>query len=315
VALLFNRHVRLSALVLGASILLGVVASKAYYGNNKTFCGLVLFLIGLYQPGQQPWLLRYQLVIVYLGAGLNKLLDPDWRSGVFFEHWAAHRLHQPVYITLAGWLPPMLFAKALSWMTIATELGLSVAFQVRRWYRWGIYASLLLHSGMLFFTGTTFTMFFYAMSASMLFFVDWPSKPLVVLFDGECGLWRRVKRWMESADLEGIFEWVPYQAGGAARYGIADAEAERRIHLVDGMKIDAGYAAIRKMLLYNPVTYLAVAAIVAVPRANVSTFRMVAVGVLLVVFLPPFEPVGQALYNLVARNRRGLAAGAACKID
>jgi predicted DCC family thiol-disulfide oxidoreductase YuxK len=209
----------------------------------------------------------------------------------------------------------MLFAKALSWMTIATELGLSVAFQVRRWYRWGIYASLLLHSGMLFFTGTTFTMFFYAMSASMLFFVDWPSKPLVVLFDGECGLCRRVKRWMESADLEGIFEWVPYQAGGAARYGIADAEAERRIHLVDGMKIDAGYAAIRKMLLYNPVTYLAVAAIVAVPRANVSTFRMVAVGVLLVVFLPPFEPVGQALYNLVARNRRGLEAGAACKID
>ena len=41
VALLFNRAVRWSSLALGASILISVVASKAYYGNNKTFAGLL----------------------------------------------------------------------------------------------------------------------------------------------------------------------------------------------------------------------------------------------------------------------------------
>ena len=46
VALLFNRSVRASCLALGGVILIGVVSSKAYYGNNKTFCGLMLFLTG-----------------------------------------------------------------------------------------------------------------------------------------------------------------------------------------------------------------------------------------------------------------------------
>jgi predicted DCC family thiol-disulfide oxidoreductase YuxK len=203
----------------------------------------------------------------------------------------------------------------MSWMTIAAELGMSVAFQVRRLYRWGIYVSLLLHSGMLFFTGTTFTMFFYGMSASMLVFVDWPRAPLVVIFDGECGLCRRMKGWMEAIDFDRIFAWAPYQDGGAARYGIDEAAAERRLHLVNGDRIDSGFKAVKKMLLFNPVTYLAMTAVVAAPRASVSTFRMVVVALLLAIFLPPLEPLGEALYDAVARNRRKLMPGAACKIE
>src|SRR3954462_1488336 len=99
-AILFNRRVRLASLALGATMLAAVVSSKAYYGNNKTFCGLMFFLTGLYVPRQQPWALRCQLGITYFGAGLNKLLDPDWQTGVFFENWAVHRLHQSWYIAL-----------------------------------------------------------------------------------------------------------------------------------------------------------------------------------------------------------------------
>jgi hypothetical protein len=39
-----------------------------------------------------------------------------------------------------------------------------------------IWGSVLLHSGMLFFTGSTFTMFFYAMTGSMLAFASWPKR-------------------------------------------------------------------------------------------------------------------------------------------
>ena len=292
-----------------------MVASKAYYGNNKTFCGCLLFLTGLYQPGQQPWMLRYQLVIVYLGAGLNKLLDADWQSGVFFEHWAAHKVRHPVYLAIDSWLPPMWLARAMSWLTIVTELGLAVAFQVRRWFPYGIWASLLLHSGMLLFTGSTFTMFFYAMSASMLVFVDWPAAPLTAIYDGECGFCRRAKRWMEKIDLEQILQWVPYQDGGAERFGIPRAEAERRLQLVVGPRTYSGYAAIKMILLYNPVTYFVMAAMVAAPRSAVSTARMVMVAMLLALFLPPFEPIGQAVYGVIARNRRRLAPGGACSVE
>src|SRR5436305_4085587 len=83
-ALLFNRRVRLASLALGSTMLLSVVSSKAYYGNNKTFCGLMFFLAGLSAPGTRPFV-RWQLGITYFGAGLNKLLDGDWHSGVFFE--------------------------------------------------------------------------------------------------------------------------------------------------------------------------------------------------------------------------------------
>ena len=108
VALLFNRSVRLSCFLLGFTIILGVLSSKAYYGNNKFFCGAILFLTSL----NVPWLLKAQMVIVYFGAGINKLFDPDWQSGQFFDHWAQVRLKHGLYITAASWLPPLLLGKA-----------------------------------------------------------------------------------------------------------------------------------------------------------------------------------------------------------
>jgi hypothetical protein len=83
-AIVFNRRIRLSSLILGLTMLLAIVSSKAYYGNNKTFCGLMLFLAGLYKPGGPPFV-RWQLAITYFGAGLNKALDGDWHTGVWMR--------------------------------------------------------------------------------------------------------------------------------------------------------------------------------------------------------------------------------------
>ena len=95
---------------------------KGRYGNNKTFCGLMFLLAGLYKPGT-PNFFRWQLAITYFGAGLNKLLDPDWHSGIFFENWAVNRLHQSWYIAINSRLPSFVLARFMCWSTIATELG------------------------------------------------------------------------------------------------------------------------------------------------------------------------------------------------
>jgi predicted DCC family thiol-disulfide oxidoreductase YuxK len=312
--LLFNRSVRLSAFLLGATMLAGVLASRAYYGNNKTFCGLILVLTGLYERGRDPVLLRLQLVLVYLGAGLNKILDPDWQTGLFFNFWAVSRVRHPLYLALDRILPHLLLARAMSWFTIATELGLSMAFLVRRLFPVGIWVSLTLHAGMLLFTGSTFNMFFYGMTVSMLIFADWPASPVLILYDGDCGLCTRTKRWFERFDLEGMFRWRAYQSGAGSDFGISETDSARRLYLINGTRIYSGFSAFKMMVLWNPIAYLVTYMILAAPGPGDSKFRSGVVLILLLTFSPFASPIGEGIYSLIARNRRRLSPEGSCRV-
>lgn len=312
VALVLNVKVRLTSFLLGMSLLLSVVASKAYYGNNKTFCGLMLILASLHQPGRSPWMLRLQLVVVYFGAGLNKLLDPDWRSGVFSHHWVADRLHQPLFLSLEPLLPPLVLAKTMSWVTIITELALSVVLLIRSLYPLGIWLSILLHSGMLLFTGSTFTLFFYGMTAAMLAFVDWPTEPITVIYDGDCGFCDATRRFFERLDPDHQFRWFPSQRTVLEKFGISEDMARDRVYLVAGDRVLGGFRAFRSMLLYNPAAYVVTYVVLAAPGPRDSTFRNVLVAILLVLFSPLFTPVGEAIYRILARNRHRLGPNGQC---
>jgi predicted DCC family thiol-disulfide oxidoreductase YuxK len=312
IAILFNVRIRLSSFLVGMSLLISVVASKAYYGNNKTFCGLMLVLASLHQPGRPPWMLRLQLVVVYFGAGLNKLLDPDWRSGLFMHNWAANRLHQPVFLALEPLLPPLVLGKLMCWFTITIELGLSVLLLLRPLYPVGIWLSILLHSGMLFFTGSTFTMFFYGMTAAMLTFVDWPCEPMTVIYDGDCGFCNKARRFFERLDLEKAFRWERSQTAALDRIGITPEMARERAYLVTAGRIYGGFRAFRTMLLHNPAAYVVTYIALAAPGPRDSSFRNVLVAILLVSFSPLFTPVGEALYRILARNRHRLAEDSQC---
>src|SRR5215813_3082203 len=86
-ALFYNRHVRTCCLVLGGVILISLLSSRMYFENNRTYCACILLLAGLCTRGQKPWPIQLQVVLVYFGAALNKLLQQDWRSGQFFAFW------------------------------------------------------------------------------------------------------------------------------------------------------------------------------------------------------------------------------------
>ena len=296
-AVLLNRRVRLASLILGGSILLAVVSSKAYYGNNKTFCGLMLFFTGLHVPGGRPWPLRWQLGITYFGAGLNKLLDGDWHTGIFFENWAVNRLHQPWYIALDSWLPPMALARLMCWTTIATELGVVPAIFIPKLYPLAIYANILFQAGLMLFTGTTFTLFFYAMSAASLAFVTWPKGPLPVQYDADCGFASRARRLLQLCDLERMFLWTPRNSG-------ADW-----MSLSIGDKIYSGFRALRMIVLLNPLTYLVIAGLIAaVPdMRSTALYRRVFVGLCLVLLMPPLAWIADKVFPANgARSAAGL---------
>ncbi len=316
VALLINFHPRLRALMLGFTILLAVISSKAYYGNNKLMCAALLLLAGLYHPRTGAWLLRLQVAIVYFGAGLNKILDSDWQTGVFFHHWAGVRLQQPLYLWAAGWFPPLLVAKLACWMTMATEASLAVALLIRRAWPWAIWVSLLFHAALVEFTGTTFTMFFYAMEAAMLAFVDWP-RELIVIFDGECGICRKIRGWMSHVDFDGAFTWATLQSGIGARWGLSEEALEQRLHLVADGKVTNGFEACKRILLYHPAFYLAAALLIAAAPGGAfgAWWRRLVVAALLAFFFPLFSPIGEAVYGWVARNRRRFSNEGSCAIE
>ena len=285
IAIVLNRRVQLSSLVLGSTMLIAIVSSKAYYGNNKTFCGLMLFLVGLYQPGG-PNFLRWQLAITYFGAGLNKALDVDWHTGVFFENWAAIRLRQPWYLALDSRLPPLALGKFMCWSTIVTELGIVPCILIPKLYSWAIIGNVLFQVGLLLFTGATFTLFFYAMTAASLAFVTWPADPVPVLYDSDRGI--RTKRFFEFWDQDGVFLWTPGQSG-----------ARSRLHLAVGSKVYSGFRALRMIVLLSPMTYFVIASAIAaageLPGSAAVLYRRLIVAACLVLLMPPLAWIADAL--------------------
>ena len=313
-ALLFNRRVRASALLLGGSILLSVVASKAYYGNNKLFCGVFLLLAGLEKPGASPGLLRWQLVIVYAGAALNKWFDPDWRSGQFFDHWAGVRLETPLYLALASKLPPLVAGKIFCWATILTETSLAIGFAFRRLWPYAVWLGLLFHASAMWFTGSTFTMFFYAMSASYLIFAPWPRQPLTVIYDGDCGFCEKTRRFFERLDFDYVYRWAAFQTGVGERFGIARRALEQRAHVVADGRVTSGYQAFKRLVWFNPVCYFAMALLLTLPGDGDSAFRNWIWALTLFLFSPLANPFGERIYDWIARNRHRLPGDKTCKV-
>jgi predicted DCC family thiol-disulfide oxidoreductase YuxK len=167
---------------------------------------------------------------------------------------------------------------------------------------------------LLFTRGDTFNMFFYAMSASMLIFANWPTGPIQVIFDGDCGFCTRVKEWYERIDLEEMFRWAPYQSGIGRTYGIPESETSMRLYLINGAKVYSGFRACRMLLLCNPVSYLLTYVALAAPGPGPSAFRDALVVTLLVLFSPLFDPIGEALYKLIAGNRHRIPIAGSCQI-
>ena len=295
-ALLLNRCVRASALVLGSCFLVAVVSSKAYYGNNKSFCGLALLLAGLSDFDRPPYLLRWQLSLVYFGAALNKLLDPDWQSGLFFHYWAGAKLQNPIYLFVAELLPPLLAGKIMCWGTILAEFAASLGLLAPRLAPYALWANILFQVGLLEFTGTTFTLFFYGMQAVTLAFVTWPDR-LLVVYDGarhSCHLFRS---WNQRLDPDGIQDWQPFPAAGSIPGDPSREKLAEGLHLIVREKTYAGFAAIRRLLLYSPVFWMLATTLLAVAPAGAAWWRRVLVAAVLVFFLPVFEPIGNWVYH------------------
>ncbi|MGN6378561.1 MAG: hypothetical protein ACTHNU_06385 [Gaiellales bacterium] len=260
IALLLNRAPHLAASVAGATILLGTISSRIYFENNTEYTGLILLLAGLAASGDRTRLVRYQVVLLYAAAALNKLLDADWRSGQFFENWAAVTSLHATYHHVSSLLPHLVLAKLLAWSAICTEAALAVGFAIRRFYPYAIWLAVGYHTTLMVTAGRTFGMFYFSLLASYLAFArPWP--------DIRAHAWAPTRlRRMRLLDTDRAFAW-------------GEDGPRLAVETPDGTI--SGFAALRRILRFAPPAFFAFWILTALPQPDV-THRLIGLVVLAV---------------------------------
>ena len=125
-----------------------------------------------------------------------------------------------------------------------------------------------------------------------------------VIFDGDCGFCQRARDAAGWLDWFHALDWKPLQDPAVERFGIARVELECRMYFVSGERHSGGFAAVKAVLLRLPALYLVAAAACLLTPWSLLAF--------VVLFSPVFTPLGNRLYDWIARNRYRLP-GSTCK--
>lgn len=250
--LLASWRPRTCALALGAILFLSLLATRGDYRNSKFFVACILILIGLHAGKASLLLLRAQIVLVYLGSGLNKVFEPDWLSGRYFDHWQSVIVRNPVWQVVADRLPPLALGQVFGWGAIASELALGVALAFPPLTGLAIMAAVPLHAGMVAMAGTTFGIFFTALLFAYPVLFRWPARGETrARFDPGRRVHRALRRFAERGDHEG---WVT-----------AEAVPGSPLELDLGGRTRSGARAAALWLLLTPATWFVAAVVLAAP--------------------------------------------------
>jgi hypothetical protein len=157
---------QLLSLVSGLIILVIILSSKNLFSNSLTYVACLLVLIGLYRG--KTIIFRVQISLLYLGAAINKIFDPDWWTGLYFDYFFRDIFNVTLY---TSYIPAddLSVATFFGVITIFIECLLGIIVLIPGLTRLTIILGFLFHGGMLLVTsGILSVRFFYIMSASYL---------------------------------------------------------------------------------------------------------------------------------------------------
>jgi predicted DCC family thiol-disulfide oxidoreductase YuxK len=176
------------------------------------------------------------MALGYSYSGYTKLLNPSWIDGTALRHVLESPLARPGLLTEALLLMPDGILRAVTWGSLAFELGfapLALSRRVRPWL-WGL--MLGMHLGLL--ALIDFADLSLGMIMLHLFTFDpaWvgardPAATETVFYDGHCGLCHRAVRFILAEDRAGsAFRFAPLQSeefsarvSAAARSNLPDS--------------------------------------------------------------------------------------------
>ncbi len=168
ILLVFLRkgNYQLLSLLSGLIILLIIFSSKNQFSNSLTFVACLLVLIGFYRG--KTTIFRVQISLLYLGAAVNKIFDPDWWNGKFFDYFFREIFNVSLYNSYVP-ADDLTVAASFGIAVILTECLLGIIVLKPGLTRLTIILGLMFHGGMLMITsGILSVRFFYIMSTAYL---------------------------------------------------------------------------------------------------------------------------------------------------
>lgn len=238
-ALLFNIKVRSAAIVIGLVVILNILASTPLFFNHSFICGCALFLAGLTNDKEPPYLLIFQLSLVYFGASINKFLEPDWWSGAFMDTWLGSRRENPIYLFLSGLLPDMLFAKLLSCIAMFTEFAIAVSILFKKTRHLTIWFIIIFHTSLFTLTSFRFGYFIESLALILLAFLNIPKSQLIINYKSKSV--DKLKRLFTLLDQDKKQVWFPFPS-----------ENSHWLKLKTNDKTVYNHNALRDIVLYTP---------------------------------------------------------------
>ena len=247
-SLLFNFKVRTAAIVTGLVVMLSILASKPLFFNHLFICSCALFLAGLTNDKEPPYLLIFQLSLVYFGASINKFLEPDWWSGAFMDTWLGTARQNPVYLYVSEFFPVMLFAKLLSYIAMFTEFAIAILILFKRTRNLTLWFIIIFHLSLYTLTSSRFGHFIDSLAYILLAFLSIPKEQMIVKYKSQSS--DKLKQFFKFLDRDRKQVWSPLSS-----------ESSHWLSLQTNGKTLYNHDALRDIFLYTPNFFMLITCI------------------------------------------------------
>ena len=264
ISLVFNHSVRISCFAIGAVFIVATMSARTEFHNGTFFLGLVFVMIGLQERGKPPTLLAWQLGVMYFGAGLNKLLEADWRSGQYFANFLGTVKQSPIYLTAAGQLPDGLLPLLLCWQVITMEISAGILFFVPRFRKIAVWLAAGVHAGAAVLVYADYGIYLSAVLTSYLLVLEWPDRLAVAAPRAGLGaILVFLHRLSHRNDPTVTYETRPSTD--------LEIRVDERVH--------TGFAAFWRLALWTPALYAFVMIVMTSARGFALTLAVLGLGV------------------------------------
>jgi hypothetical protein len=243
IAIFCNVKIRTASIVLGIVVMLEQLASQPGFKNHVFVCGCFFILVGFTKKGEDYKFLFWQLALIYLGAFINKVLDPDWHSGAFMHNWLQNARENTPYIVVSQLLPEKWFAIFLSYSALASEGFLGILLFFKRYRKYTFWIILLFHTVLYSFTAFRFGHFYDDLVIILLIFISWPKGQIEMQIASKYTHFKGLHQWL---DWDQKFEW---QVSNTSRNQWLQLKTKDGEHF-------SNFNALRKLLIYTPSFFI-----------------------------------------------------------
>ncbi|MGG7663250.1 HTTM domain-containing protein [Dyadobacter sp. BHUBP1] len=174
--LLFSRFIRFGALCVGLAFVTGLLSCQICISVAHLFTGCVFLCTGLSNHVTGTDLIRFQLAVLYLGADLNKVFDPDWWTGASMETLLVTKHQIASYIEAASIFPRGFLSQMMGIGVIVLQISIAILLLRRATIVYAMLLALVLHLPMVLLMQMTFGPFLFALVTAYGSLLTWPRR-------------------------------------------------------------------------------------------------------------------------------------------